>query len=113
VGRGRCAGASRVRCGEEGDSVQGSGRCGSGQRAESSASRKEKELTSGPGVSAGDVERRAGELGLEHRWAKREVEEEEDYGHVPEKKRVCGPAERWEMEVGRARGTGPQGKEAG
>jgi hypothetical protein len=102
-----------VRCGEEGDLVQGSGRYGSGHRAESSARRKKKELTGGPGVSAGDVERRAGELGLGHRWAEREVEEEVDYGYVREKKRVCGPAERWEMEVGRVRGTGPQGKEAG
>jgi hypothetical protein len=38
---------------------------------ESSARRKEKELTGRPGASAGDVEWRAGQLGLGHRWAER------------------------------------------
>jgi hypothetical protein len=63
---------------------------------------KEKKLTSGPGASAGDSERRAGELGLGRRWAEREVEEEVDCG-----KEKCRPR------VGEKEGSGPQGKEAG
>jgi hypothetical protein len=47
MGLGRCARASRVRCGEEGDSVQGSGRSGSGQRAEAVRWRKGTTLTGG------------------------------------------------------------------
>jgi hypothetical protein len=70
VGRGRCA--ARAGCGAV-ERTQGAKARPGGvvSGAESSARRKEKELTGGPRASAGDVERRAGELGLGHRWAER------------------------------------------
>jgi hypothetical protein len=93
-------------CEREPGAVWGGRGLGSGERPGriGPAGREQREeegegADDGPGASAGDVERREGELGLGHRWVEREVEEEVGCGHVREKKRVCGPAERWEMEV--------------
>jgi hypothetical protein len=82
--------------------VQRRGRGVAGQRSRGGARRKEKELTSGPGASAGDAEWRAGELGLGRRWGKRKVEEEVD----------CEKGNS-QPHVGEKEGSGPQGKEAG
>jgi hypothetical protein len=109
VGRGRCAGSGWVRHGGAAPGCRGA----AGRSGQRSREQREEEGEGADGRArsvSGDVERRAGELGLGHRWAEREVEEEVGCGHVREKKRVCGPAERWRDRGGLSEGDRAAGK---